>query len=435
MGGRGKRGNDQEDASGLFEETRPRTFETSDTVIENYKIAQEGKDNKNPKKLEENQLVFFTCDNEEKFVTSIGPVRMHKDVYRYSTGHFLKQLGKDVTGDEDTFTPCDDPDRVCPVCQLFGFIPEQKDKSEQGIAGRIFISTAKLISAVPESVPVPLRILGGPKPKYYPFYLTGEKGKIHQGFDNDRPNGRYSWESDLARMPGRKFYWHHPNFVNQPENKDYLSHHPGENGEKIEEPRTDQNITARALPAACEFRFAVRFENLSSEELGLLLFAIDFNDKADGNHCHHVGMGKSLGMGTVMLRIDAVKLTDRKERYSSLQKSGELERDETLKCLERAREEFANTMSAKNGGGSFEEIPNIRDMLRITDITNPSESSDVRYRPLNLRPDENYAWFGGGTVRRDGWSRGRKYIRPHQKLPSVAEVVENNVRVGQGEWD
>ena len=76
-----------------------------------------------------------------------------------------------------------------------------------------------------------------------------------------------------------------------------------------------------------KFNFTIGFENLSKEELGLLLFAIDFDEKPDGDRCHHLGMGKPLGMGTVKVRIELVKLFDRKARYESLLSTGEY--DET----------------------------------------------------------------------------------------------------------
>ena len=108
----------------FYELKNPDTFDVSDDVARKYEIAQEGKDNRNPKKLADRQLVFFHM--EAGRVADVGPVQMYKNVYRFGTLEKLKDLGRQVANDENAFTPCDDRQKACPACRLFGFIPKSR---------------------------------------------------------------------------------------------------------------------------------------------------------------------------------------------------------------------------------------------------------------------------------------------------------------------
>ena len=431
----------------FYELKNPKTFDVSDDVAGKYEIAQEGKDNRNPEKLADRQLVFFHTDAGR--VVDVGPVQMYKNVYWFGTLEKLKDLGRQVADDENAFVPCDDRQKACPVCRMFGFIPGIKEKSEQGVAGRIFFSDAEAQGDVPEKIDVPLRILAGPKPKYYPFYLTNRENEPRRDFE-DRPEGMYSWQSEAAQMSGRKFYWHQSSL---PENIDWpawLSSHENENGEFSTVEQTDQNLTAQVLMPGCRFRFTVRFENLSDEELGLLLFAIDFNSKqrpdAQGQQsetprqnrqCHRVGMGKPLGMGSVSVQIeeDSLVLVDHRDRYARVENTGAMESKKAKETIENARTAFMKAMESANGATPFFEIRNIQDLSCIADIRNPPQApGGIRYRPSNLLPEENYAWFGGGSIKRDGWPRNRKYFSPKQPLPDIGQVVEKSGKMKQGQW-
>ncbi|HRZ82868.1 MAG TPA: RAMP superfamily CRISPR-associated protein [Candidatus Hydrogenedentes bacterium] len=68
------------------------------------------------------------------------------------------------------------------------------------------------------------------------------------------------------------------------------------------------------LPGS-RFRFSLRFEHLSSVELGALLKAIELENGParplkEITHCHRIGRAKPLGFGTAALRITRVRLWD-----------------------------------------------------------------------------------------------------------------------------
>ncbi|MFS8522667.1 MAG: RAMP superfamily CRISPR-associated protein, partial [Micromonosporaceae bacterium] len=70
------------------------------------------------------------------------------------------------------------------------------------------------------------------------------------------------------------------------------------------------------------FRSRITFTNLTDGELGALLRAllldnpVDGGDPADPEYAHKIGMGKSLGMGSVHLR-PRLYLVDRRARALS----------------------------------------------------------------------------------------------------------------------
>lgn len=412
----------------------PPKYFFEDSIIEDYRVAQDGKSHKNPKELREGQLVFFEQDGEN--VTSIGPVHMYKNAYRYSTGHFLSALGEKIAGEENAFIPCGDDDKACPACQLFGFIPNKENTSQQAMAGRVFFSTARCINETVSPTWIPLRILSSPKPKYYPFYLTDKTGQNNYQIPNSsHPVGNWTWQDNRTRLRGRKFYWHHIGANNITDWKQYLSGHPLENGECKTLEKSDQNLTVESLPVGTKFSFEVKFENLSKEELGLLLFSIDFDDEKKGAMCHHIGMGKPLGMGSVKLNIKDVKLYNRQDRYLSLSGTGLNPKEEIENTLKKAKNEFRTAMESANktkqgGKVDFDKIPNIADLFRIADSVHPA-TGDVRYRPLKLKPDENYLWFGGKKPRH---RTKRVYSSPRKPLPTVVEISDGSKRMTQGEW-
>ncbi|ADH68394.1 MULTISPECIES: TIGR03986 family type III CRISPR-associated RAMP protein [Nocardiopsis] len=93
-------------------------------------------------------------------------------------------------------------------------------------------------------------------------------------------------------------------------------------GSRPEPPRDTQRDVV-PLRDGLTFRSRITFTNLTDGELGALLRAllldnpVDGGDPADPEHAHKIGMGKSLGMGSVHLRPE-LYLVDRRARALSL---------------------------------------------------------------------------------------------------------------------
>jgi CRISPR-associated protein (TIGR03986 family) len=140
-----------------------------------------------------------------------------------------------------------------------------------------------------------LQILGAPKPPSPAMYFT----------ESDNPERPVN-KQDLARRSasirpnGRKVYL--PHEVEGDALKErYVS--AAQDGDKSDK----QRVRVRPIRPDIPFLFAVEFENLSDEELGLLLSAL--HPASDSRH--RLGIGKPLGLGSVTIDIEAVALWNR----------------------------------------------------------------------------------------------------------------------------
>ncbi len=166
-------------------------------------------------------------------------------------------------------------------------------------AGRVFFENASLDEGqenvlMGEGTP---RILASPKPTTFQHYLVQDSRDIkHLNHYNSR-----------ADIRGNKLYWH-----NTGKNWAETSQ------KEIEEHKT-QYTTINPVRPKTTFTGRIRFENLSDEELGALLFALELPEGC----LHKLGMGKPLGLGSIKV-IPILHLSqripkhDQKTRYTDL---------------------------------------------------------------------------------------------------------------------
>lgn len=139
----------------------------------------------------------------------------------------------------------------------------------------------------PKELPLVQTVLGSPKISYYPGYVV--KGD------------HYNQEGFLLR--GYKQYWLKEGAKPTPTDK------------------LNAASTLRPLPAGTKFTGVIRYKNLRSEELGLLLWAIRLEEG-----CYQsVGMGKPYGYGRMKLTIDSLREFDFSVLYSPSGLCGEAE--------------------------------------------------------------------------------------------------------------
>lgn len=134
-----------------------------------------------------------------------------------------------------------------------------------------------------------------PKPTSFQLYLE-------QSPDADM-NTLKHWDEE-AKIRGYKLYWHQGNNENQWQlntNKDKVI-----DGMKPIEP----------LAANNRFKGRIRFSNLSDVELGALLAVFDLA-RQDKNICYKLGMGKSIGLGSVDISA-SLHLIDEAARYGCM---------------------------------------------------------------------------------------------------------------------
>lgn len=198
---------------------------------------------------------------------------------------------------------------------LFGYVrrPDKTREAKQGdiarsYAGRINVSDATLVSA-PEGLwldypIVETKILATPKPTCYQHYLTQE---------TDDKRNLMHYDSEGAQIRGHKLYWHQGAIEEA-----HLWERNERNlvGERVD-PKSTQHTRVKPVREGVTFRFRVYFENLTAAELGALAWTLQPQGEQP-HYAHKLGMGKSLGMGSVSINNVSLTLTDRKVRYSKL---------------------------------------------------------------------------------------------------------------------
>jgi CRISPR-associated protein (TIGR03986 family) len=260
--------------------------------------------------------IFFLRENRK--LTFIGRAQMFRLPYTRSPFDLVDQSLRSTTD-------------IDYAEALFGFVRTPLELKElganaprQGEKGRAYAGRVTVTDAVlqPDQESIWLagdfnkeitpKILATPKPTAFQHYLT------QQHPDNPRRLDHYDSkppESDETTIRGHKLYWHQGLGTDQgltPEKIRDAIREPAKVG-----PGDTQHTRFKPLRPGVQFSFRVYFENLSDRELGALCWTLHPNGEPDRRYCHHLGMGKPLGMGAVELHA-RLHLINRSLRYEKL---------------------------------------------------------------------------------------------------------------------
>lgn len=154
------------------------------------------------------------------------------------------------------------------------------------------------------------------------------------------------------------------------------------------------------LEAGSEFAGKVRFQNLTKDELGLLLWSIRLNKNSRMN----IGKAKAFGYGNISVEIVDAKCIDLKKAYCSvdgldLSPFVPLNVDEMIACYKS----YINTFL---GNRKIDDLPSVREffLMKNTECMPPKES--IRYMDIDKR----------------------EYQSRKEKLPSVESIVKGKMR-------
>ena len=210
-------------------------------------------------------------------VRAIGLAMMFRLAYRHSVGETVR-ASQPWSGREDL------ADRI------FGYVPlGRKEKRpphlEDRIArkGRVWVGDARVVDAVLQEHPV-TAILSAPKASFYPNYV--EQGTQDPG--SQPLNGFTSWHDEGARPRGWKRV---P--PRQEVDRPYIPSKVKDLGRV--------GTTFRPWRATKGLVFKLRFHNLSPEELGAVVWALDFGGRSELRHT--IGLAKQLGYGSIRLQV------------------------------------------------------------------------------------------------------------------------------------
>lgn len=390
-------------------------------------ISQEILCNTHPDGLQTNQLVYVdvTLDNgkvtKDSKIVSFGHHFRYRWAYtssvRKKNGELRKCLAvtdaeknlEGNSGEKDAW-----PAALTGARLLFGYVRNDKPNEELSIGKGVFERLAGRVAfnhAVSEGVPkflgdspgycVPLKILGQPKPSAWEFYLS-------QKDEDDRPVTYGDLPGDDGgELAGRKFYLH------QPETgiDDIRATRCDENT-KACQVRSDQATLARFIcPSGSKFKFAVRFSQLRRWELGALLAVLEPHrldeDGKPGQYAHKLGLGRPLGMGSVSIEVDVLRIHDRQD-------------SEVENIAEEAIEELLGKFAAKQD--AFDTL--ISRWLELHEYADRGR--------LDYPHDGNNEIYGWHTkLRRDysklrrennpQWDSIAKHIRPASETPRKLE--------------
>ncbi|MBW2570341.1 MAG: TIGR03986 family CRISPR-associated RAMP protein [Deltaproteobacteria bacterium] len=276
--------------------------------------------------------------NEKPAIPGTSIKGMLRSVYETITNSCFSQISKEEEkinfregGSKSTFNknvyntlenfsehllPCRDIQKLCPACKLFGAVDLQGVNTDEtvSLAGKIKITNALLNNdSHGRTETVTLKILGSPHETATSFYL------INENYDNSsaiikKTNAGYD-QTPQPILRGRKYYWHQCN------DKTRLKKSAYEAQAKDKQPKcNNQNATVELLKEGAEFEFDLYFENITKEELALLIWCLEL----ENNMLHKLGHGKPLGLGSIKINIDYENsyLVDIKTRYLDINSDG-----------------------------------------------------------------------------------------------------------------
>lgn len=350
-----------------------------------------------PDELVDGDLAFAELNANGKIVR-ITPVHIGRSPWSISP--------RDLAQTQDLL-PSTTPDRLSPADRIFGWVNSEGTGARKGhLRVHSVACTSSGSDAVldfPEALP--LAILSKPKPTQGRFYVArdvdGDPIPIDTQLDDLYKSGR--------GLRGRKFYWHHARAA---EEDGYWE--PGGPFQHPEGEATDQNRSiSQWVKPGTQFRVNIHVDNLSTEELGAVLWALS---EQHGGRLR-LGFGKPLGFGSaaVALDHDATDLYSSslggdpwKARYTSLD-AAPVPADASI---------LGEVIGVFEAAATSDSLDNYRSLME------GSKSMRVHYprlAPSIEGADKSYKWFVANERGIGKGDRKRQPLRLPLPLPTKPE--------------
>lgn len=146
-------------------------------------------------------------------------------------------------------------------------------------------------------------------------------------------------------------------------------------------------VTTKFQPLNEGVTFAgkVRFQNLTQDELGLLLWSIRLEENSEMN----VGKGKPYGYGRIKTELKEVKVVEMQRAYGvteglELDPFRTLEQPEVEACIKKYKDTVNNVLPK----GTIDTLPHIQEFFMIKDAGCIPNKEKTRYMSLEGRPSE-----------------------------------------------
>lgn len=330
-------------------------------------------------------LVYYDKDEQSKNYY-LSPSAIGREVF-YNT----------LTKIVDDYKPCLKLNELCCACSLFGIAGKG-----EAATSRVRFTDAHVRDKEenPDDYYHGIRILkelASPKLSATEFYL----GKNPEYADTWNYDYAVNWRPQKSgireykpRIRGRKFYWH------QPHGDPFIKKEDEQNFDVVSE----RNVAVRPLQEEKYFEFDIYFNNITTQELGKLLWVLQIGqNKANA---HKIGMGKPIGLGSVRISVSDVFVRTVSMENGSVRYSYCEYKPDRLPGVSIPEPSQMNHRAL----GCGESV--LKEFLTVTEFEHPYEP--VEY-PTVEGKEENYLWFGANKQIK---STGTKPVI-HQPLPPI----------------
>lgn len=269
---------------------------------------------------------------------------------------------------------------------LFGYVKSnnQAQGKERTHAGRVFVSDANALpnqDRLMSTEVITPAILGSPKPSSFQLYLTQPDGAAREKLNLKHYASR---TPDETVIRGHKLYWHRKI---QGKNDFTWS------GSDEKRKQAEKQLTGiKPVRPGVKFKFRVWFENLSDAELGALLWVVDLPK----GHAHKLGMGKSLGLGSVRVTLQSLTISDRVDRYNALLTGDAWNPGASVgkgrDYLKKSFEEYVLRRldsSASGNAQTLRDLPRIHELLCLLAYEDAPALSETRYLEIEHKDNGN----------------------------------------------
>lgn len=331
---------------------------------------------------------FYIPDTQGRPI-ALGHTGIFRYPYKHTIGNAIKQdkiLGRDIAQ------------------SIFGYAPVEGNDKEI-VAGRVFFEDA-IATHIAGTEFGALKILSSPKPTSFQLYLEQLPDRHNHKIAKD---AMHNWSHNDHKIRGYKMYWHketdwrNPNVIVTADNQRDLIL-------RALELKNEQFTVGEILKKDSNFKGRIRFENLTKKELGALLFVLDLPEGC----AHKLGMGKSLGLGSVKISHKLV-IIHRNSRYEHLFSDEQWHTGEESKEANEFKDSFAQYISSNTSQSlitnaddywandprmkelrhmlTFEHKPkgvSWQDRTRYMTIPDKNKTTDNEYkdRPVLSKPSE-----------------------------------------------
>lgn len=328
--------------------------------------------------------VFYREDEATGDIQELGFCRYFRIKYKYTPHDLAYPEGKPVLPDF--------------ASRLFGTAGRKNDRKWEIRAskGRVSVQPAFVRGKLHKAEGIKV-ILGGPKPTCLPIYLIQDLKKVKRMPYAREPrndiSSMVSYNDANARLRGYKLYWHHD--VDE-------AFFPGNNADS-----KNDKVKSVLYPLAKDSQasIVIHVDRLTDTELGGLLEALDL----PADYAHKLGMGKSLGLGSVRLDIEEALLFDASQCHRSLaerlaaagthamppQKREELRRHFRARILAALQQQCPEDYGHVTDYYALPPIRDLRIMLNYKDRPTPAE---VRTMALNSKESHGKVNFGSNAI-------------------------------------